>query len=264
MPKNGSHRSSNTPSMNRRRFLGTAAIGGAATFAAPAMLRARNLNEKLNIAIIGAGGRGASNMQSVASENIVALCDVNADNLGRAAAAHPQARRFADFRKLYDHAGEFDAVVVSTCEHSHAFATLPALQLGKHVYCEKPLTYNVWEARVIREAAARAKVATQMGTQIHAGDNYRRVVELIQTGAIGPVREVHVWVGRAWGWHASEADAKQAGDIVFVQDRPAEAEPVPSGLNWDLWLGPAPSDRFTAFIFPDQNGTAGGISATAR
>ena len=129
----------------------------------------------------------------------------------------PQARRFADFRELFDHAGEFDAVVVSTCEHAHAFATLPALQLGKHVYCEKPLTYNVWEARVIREAAARAKVATQMGTQIHAGDNYRRVVELIQTGAIGPVREVHVWVGRAWGWQASEAEAKQAGDIVFTQ-----------------------------------------------
>ena len=164
--------------------------------------------------------------------------------------AHPQARRFADFRKLYDHAGEFDAVVVSTCEHSHAFATLPALQLGKHVYCEKPLTYNVWEARVIREAAARAKVATQMGTQIHAGDNYRRVVELIQTGAIGPVREVHVWVGRAWGWHASEADAKQAGDIVFAQSRPAEAEPIPAGLNWDLWLGPAPERPFHNVYFP--------------
>ncbi|HEX4146490.1 MAG TPA: Gfo/Idh/MocA family oxidoreductase, partial [Pirellulales bacterium] len=164
--------------MNRRRFLGTAAIAGAATFAAPAILRARNLNEKLNIAIIGAGGRGGSNMQSVASENIVALCDVDADNLGRAAQAHPQARCCVDFREVYDHAGEFDAVVVSTCEHSHAFATLPALQLGKHVYCEKPLTHSVWEARVIREAAARTKVATQMGTQIHAGDNYRRVVEL--------------------------------------------------------------------------------------
>ena len=175
----------------------------------------------------------------------------------------PRHAACVDFRELYDHAGEFDAVVVSTCEHSHAFATLPALQLGKHVYCEKPLTHSVWEARVIREAAARAKVATQMGTQIHAGDNYRRVVELIQTGAIGPVREVHVWVGRAWGWHASEADAKQAGDIVFVQSRPAEAEPIPPGLNWDLWLGPAPSGRFTTSTFPDRNGTAGGISATA-
>jgi predicted dehydrogenase len=250
MPRSGTNLPNDMPSMNRRRFLSTAAIAGAATFAAPAILRGRNLNEKLNIAVIGAGGRGASNLQSVASENIVALCDVNANNLGRAAKAHPQARRFADFRNLYDHANEFDAVVVSTCEHSHAFATLPALQLGKHVYCEKPLTYNVWEARVIREAAGRAKVATQMGTQIHAGDNYRRVVELIQTGAIGPVREVHVWVGRAWGWHPSEADAKRAGDIVFVQNRPAEAQPIPSGLNWDLWLGPAPERPFHSVYFP--------------
>ena len=250
MLKSGISLSSDARPMNRRRFLGTAAIAGAATFAAPTILRARNLNERLNIAVIGAGGRGASNMQSVASENIVALCDVNADILGRAAETHPQARRFADFRKLYEHAGEFDAVVVSTCEHSHAFATLPALQLGKHVYCEKPLTYNVWEARVIREASARAKVATQMGTQIHAGDNYRRVVELIQTGAIGHVREVHVWVGRAWGWHASEAEAKAAGDIVFAQGRPAESEPIPAGLNWDLWLGPAPERPFHSVYFP--------------
>ena len=120
----------------------------------------------------------------------------------------PKARRYRDFRKLYEHAANFDAVVVSTTEHTHAFATLPALQLGKHVYCEKPLTYNIWEAATIREAAAKAKVATQMGTQIHAGDNYRRVVELIQTGAIGPVHEVHVWVGRAWGRQSEEA-AKQ-------------------------------------------------------
>ena len=250
MPKSGMNLSSDLARMNRRRFLGTAAIAGAATtFAAPALLRGRNLNEKLNIAIIGSGGRGASNMADVASESIVALVDVNADNLARAAAAYPKARQLADFRRLYDHAGEFDAVVVSTCEHSHAFATLPALQLAKHVYCEKPLTYNVWEARVIREAAARAKVATQMGTQIHAGDNYRRVVELVQTGAIGPVREVHVWVGRAWGWQ-SAADAKEAGDIVSVQSRPAEAEPIPPGLNWDLWLGPAPERPFHSVYFP--------------
>jgi predicted dehydrogenase len=250
MPKSGTSLFHDARPMDRRRFLGASAIAGVATFAAPAILRARNLNEKLNIALIGVGGRGASNMQSVASDNIVALCDVNAANLGRAAEAHPRARRFADFRKVYDHAGEFDAVVVSTCEHSHAFATLPALQLGKHVYCEKPLAYNVAETRTIREAAARAKVATQMGTQIHAGDNYRRVVELIQTGAIGPVRNVHVWVGRAWGWHASEAESKQDGDIVFVQSRPATADPIPRGLSWDLWLGPAPKRPFNHVYFP--------------
>jgi predicted dehydrogenase len=107
----------------------------------------------------------------------------------------------------------------------------------------------VWEARVIREAAARAKVATQMGTQIHATDNYRRVVELVQTGAIGPVREAHVWVSRAWG-RQSEADAKQNKDIVYVEERPTESDPVPAGLDWDLWLGPAPFRPFNNVYFP--------------
>ena len=192
-------------------------MGAAAlAWAAPAVVRGQNLNEKLNIAVIGAGGRGGGNMRSVESENIVVVCDVNEYNLNAAAKRHPRARRVVDFRDVFDHPNEFDAVVVSTCEHTHAFATLPALQLGKHVYCEKPLTYNVWEARIIREAAAEAGVATQMGTQIHAGDNYRRVVELIQTGAIGPVREAHVWVSRAWGWQGSEEEAKRNNDIVRV------------------------------------------------
>jgi predicted dehydrogenase len=127
----------------------------------------------------------------------VILCDVFEPAVKRAAEHRPQAHHYSDIRRLYDRAREFDAVVVSTTKHTHAFATLPALQLGKHVYCEQPLTYNIREARVIREAAGQAKVATQMGTQIHATDNYRRVVELIQTGAIGPVHKVHVWVGRA-------------------------------------------------------------------
>ena len=149
----------------------------------------------------------------------MALCDVYEPVVDQAAVHYPHARRYRDFRKLYEHARDFDAVVVSTTEHTHAFATLPALQLGKHVYCEKPLTYNIWEARHIREAAAKTKVATQMGTQIHAGDNYRRVVELVQTGAIGPVHEVHVWVGRAWGRQSKEA-AQRHHDIVFVTERP--------------------------------------------
>ena len=235
---------------NRRRFLQAAVAAGGIAWGVPTIVRGRNLNEKLNIAIVGSGGRGGSNMRSVESENIVALCDVSEKRLNAASERHPQARTFADFRKMYDHAKEFDAVVVSTCEHTHAFATLPALQLGKHVYCEKPLTYNVWEARVIREAAVKANCATQMGTQIHAGDNYRRVVELIKTGAIGPVSEVHVWVSRAWGWHASEEEAKQHNDIVFVQERPQGSEPIPSGLNWDLWLGPAPKRPFHGVYYP--------------
>src|SRR5436309_16046414 len=190
--------------------------------------------------MIGSGGRGAANLKGVESENIVALCDVSKSAVDKAAAKYPKAHQFADFRKLFDErAKEIDAVVVSTCEHTHAFATLAALQLGKHVYCEKPLTHNIWEARVIREAANKTKLATQMGTQIHAGDNYRRVVELVQSGAIGPVSEVHVWVGRAWGWQSPEAAAKNR-DIISVRERPADTSPIPQGLDWDLWLGPAP------------------------
>ncbi len=241
--------SNHFPHPNRRTFLQSSLFTGGLALTAPRFLRARDAHKKLNIAIIGCGGRGASNLADVSSENIVALCDVNEANLNRAGKAHPKARKEVDFRKLFDHAKEFDAVVVSTCEHTHAFATLPALQLGKHVYCEKPLTYNMYEARVIREVAAKAKVATQMGIQIHAWDNYRRVVELVRTGAIGPVREVHVWVSRAWGLQSAE-DSKKHHDIVYVTDRPAESVVPPPGLNWDLWLGPAPARPFHPVYVP--------------
>lgn len=246
-----SHATRPSKPISRRRFVASSLIaGGAAAWGLPARLRASNANEKLNIAIIGAGGRGTQNTAGVASENIVALCDVSEANLGRAAEMFPKARKFTDFRKLFEHSREFDAVVVSTCEHTHAFATLAALDLGKHVYCEKPLTHNVWEARLIRERAARAKVATQMGTQIHAGDNYRRVVELIQSQAIGAVREAHVWVSRAWGWHATEEEARKHGDIVTLRELPTESQPVPSGLHWDLWLGPAKNRPYNDVYVP--------------
>ncbi len=235
--------------ITRRQFTrGVAAAAGAITLA-PAFLRGRNLNDKLNIAVIGTGGRGGSNLESVSSENIVALCDVNERNLDAAAAKHPGAKKFRDFRLLFGNHRDFDAVVVSTCEHTHAFATMLALHHGKHVYCEKPLTHGIWEARRIREAAAKAKVATQMGIQIHATENYRRVVELVQSGAIGPVTEAHVWVSRAWGWQ-SEADAKKHGDIVWVVERPQDSAPTPPGLDWDLWLGPAPERPFNPVYFP--------------
>jgi predicted dehydrogenase len=242
-------RSDRVGGTTRRRFGVELAGAAAGLFAAPAVLRGRNLNDKLNIAVIAAGGRGAANLDGVSSENVTVLCDVFEPAVEEAASRFPKARRLRDFRRVYDHAGEFDAVVVSTCEHTHAFATLPALQLKKHVYCEKPLTHNVWEARVIREAAAKAGVATQMGTQIHAGDNYRRVVELIQTGAIGPVTEAHVWVGRAWGRQSAEA-ARLHRDIVHVEERPEGSSPVPKGLDWDLWLGPAPERPFHEVYWP--------------
>jgi hypothetical protein len=234
--------------MSRRRFT-RVMLASAAVFGAPAFLRGRNLNDKLNVAIIGSGGRGGRNLAEVAAENIVALCDVNELNLNAAAAKHPKARKEVDFRKLFDRANEFDAVMVSTCEHTHAMATLLALRHGKHVYCEKPLTHNVQEARRVRETAAQSKVVTQMGIQIHAQDNYRRVVELIQGGVIGPVREAHVWVSRAWGLQ-SKAAAEANKDRVYVTERPREATPVPPGLHWDLWIGPAPFRPFHEVYFP--------------
>ncbi len=234
-----------TQRINRRSFLKTsAAIGAAATLSAPNILRARNLNERLNIAMIGIGNRGQRNTGYFEAENIVALCDVNMEKLGLAAKFYPKARQSTDFRRLFDHEKEFDAVVISTPEHTHAFATLPALQLGKHVYCEKPLTYNIEEARIIRMAARNANVVTQMGTQNHANDNYRRVVELIQSETIGEVREVHVWHSRAWGWHESEQAARDANDRFIVIRTPKESQPIPDGLNWDLWVGPAPARPF--------------------
>ena len=237
--------------MNRRRFLTSlSAAGLTSTLGFPAITSARSPNARLQVAAIGVGGRGAANLGAVAnSEDIVALCDVAAAPLNAAAERHPDARRYVDFRELFADDLDYDAVVVSTTEHTHAFAVLPALRAGKHVYCEKPLTIDVAEARLLTEAAAEAGVVTQMGTQIHAGENYRRVVELIQAGAIGAVSEVHVWVGRAWGWQTPE-EARRHGDIVNVQDRPETEDPVPDGLDWDLWLGPAPWRPFNRIYVP--------------
>jgi predicted dehydrogenase len=244
-----SNRALSSQRISRRRFLGTTAIGSASAIGFPNLVSAQSPNSKLNIGYIATGGRGGSNLSQTESENVIALCDVNANNLTRAAAKHPNARTYQDFREFYANAEDLDAVVVSTTEHTHAFAVLPALKMGKHVYCEKPLTRDVHEARIITEAAAKAQVATQMGTQIHARENYRRVVELVQSGAIGNVHEVHVWVNRAWGWQ-TEAEAKQFKDIVWSFERPAETMPVPIYLDWDLWIGPAPFRPYNDIYFP--------------
>jgi hypothetical protein len=235
---------------SRRSFILSAGATVSALWASgPAILRGQT-GDKLRIAMIGVGGRGGANLKGVSGEHIAAICDVDRNALDKVAATYPLARKDVDFRRIFDHPDEFDAVVVSTTEHTHAFATLPALQLKKHVYCEKPLAYNVYETRVIREAAARAGVVTQMGTQVHASENYRRVVELVQGGAIGKVTECHVWVARAWGWHATEADATSHKDIVFVQDRPAAVDPVPAGVEWDLWLAAAPARPYNNVYLP--------------
>ncbi|TWT65990.1 Gfo/Idh/MocA family protein [Allorhodopirellula solitaria] len=237
---------------SRREFLSHAAAATACATAASSRLAFAAPSDRLNIAFIGVGGRGGANLHTIASDagvHVAALCDVNAKNLASAAEKFPQARQYADFRELYETTDDIDAVVVSTSEHTHAYATMPALKAGKHVYCEKPLTHNVFESRAITKAAQDAGVVTQMGTQIHAGDNYHRVVELIQTGAIGNVSEVHTWVGRTWGLQSPEA-AKANRDIVSVQNRPSEAMTPPDYLNWDLWLGPAQERPYHDVYFP--------------
>ena len=218
---------------SRRDFLRVGALGASA-FAFPAIGRAgMSPNEKLKIGVIGTSGRAAGNIEGVQGEDIVAVCDIDDNLLEQAKGRFPRAKAFADFREMLE-AGGLDAVVVSTADHVHAPATAMALRLGKHVYCEKPLTHSVFEARTVAELAARAKVATQMGTQIHAEDNYRRVVELIRSGAIGPVRECFVWCGKSWSGG----------------DRPAGTPPVPKGLHWDLWVGPAPMRPYNPAYLP--------------
>ncbi|MGB7346756.1 MAG: Gfo/Idh/MocA family oxidoreductase [Pirellulaceae bacterium] len=243
-------------SIDRRRFLASSTVACLATATATSPTKAVAATDRLKVGFIGVGGRGGANlkaMEATGMVDVVAACDVDTRYVDNLATRHPNVAKFQDFRKMYDAVGkDLDAVVVSTTEHTHAYATMPALQLGKHVYCEKPLAYNVYETRRVTEAAAAAGVVTQMGTQIHADENYHRVVELIQSGAIGPVSEAHVWVGRAWGLQ-SEADAKANKDRLFVDARPTEAMTPPENIDWDLWLGPAPERPFHNVYFPGPN-----------
>jgi predicted dehydrogenase len=213
--------------INRRRFLatGTAAMTGT-YWADPSPARSKpTANDRLHVGVIGVAGQGEYDWANVAAAGaeIVALCDVDEERTGRARSRFPRAKYYVDFRKMLDQKG-LDAVIVATPDHMHAFATIAAMRAGLHVYCEKPLTHNVFEARLVTEIAQQLKRVTQMGTQIHAGANYRRVVELIRSGVIGPVAEVHAWCDRSWGGG----------------DRPVETPPIPQGLDYDLWLGPAP------------------------
>jgi predicted dehydrogenase len=223
--------------LRRREFLRRTALAGTAMTVGwmPEWAHGatRSPNEKLNIGIIGTAHRAAANIEGVQGENIVALCDIDENYLSRAGERFPQAKTYHDFRKLLEQR-DIDAVVVSTADHVHAPASIMAMRLGKHVYCEKPCSHTVHEARLAAETAAQFKVATQMGTQIHATDNYRRVVELVQSGAIGPVRECHVWCGKTWSGG----------------ERPKETPPVPKHLHWDLWVGPAPERPYHPTYLP--------------
>ncbi|MGZ8920678.1 MAG: Gfo/Idh/MocA family protein [Limisphaerales bacterium] len=219
--------------ITRRQFLQSTSVLATSSFFIPRLSGAESANEKLNIAIIGVANQGEYNLNNVASQNIVALCDVDENFLAKAAEKFPQAKKFSDFRRVIDEKN-IDAIVVATPDHTHAVATMAALKSGRHVYCEKPLTHTVSECRAIREAAKRSRKATQMGTQIHAGDNYRRVVELIQKKAIGTVQEVHVWVAGGYG-----------GKTL-----PMDTPPVPETLDYDLWLGPVPARPYHPAYIP--------------
>jgi hypothetical protein len=219
--------------IRRRSFLGHAATGaaGLAILRHSASARGAPANSKLNIAMIGVGGRGRDLLGGFAQAgNVVAMCDVNDQRAAKAYQMVPAAKTYHDFRQMIDEMGKhIDAVVVATPDHTHAVASAAAIRAGKHVYTEKPLTRTVQESRKLRELAKQYKVATSMGNQGTSSDPFRRALELIRDGAIGPIKEVHTWNDQGG------ADQKEY---------PQGEAKVPAYLKWDLWLGPARSRPF--------------------
>ena len=218
-----------SPFFSRRSFLLSTAACGAAlhSLTLPSLLAQTAGGKRLRLASIGVGGMGASDLESLSSHpavDVVALCDVDTNNLGGAAAKHEKARTFADFRRMFDEmAGQIDAVNIATPDHTHAAAAMTALNCGKHVYCQKPLTHDVHESRQLRVVAEKTGLVTQMGTQIHSTTPYRTAVQLVQSGVIGKVREVHSWSSKTWGYDGPDP-------LPSV---------VPASLDWNLWLGTA-------------------------
>ncbi len=227
----------------RRTFLKqTAAAGAGVMILKSGILRGQSPNNKLNVAGIGVGGRGWGDINGCRGENIVALCDVNTKNLAKAVKRFPGAKTYKDWRKCLEQK-DIDAVVCATTDHTHAFVNVWAMNRGKHVYCEKPLANSVEEAHLVRQTYLKNKdkIATQMGTQIHASDNYRRVVELVRRGAIGTIKDAHVWCSRT-----------PRGGLYL----PGQ-EPVPDWIDWELWIGPS-------YFHPYNRGYLGGCLAWNR
>lgn len=226
--------------ITRRGFLAGAAAAVAAgcatgtrTGKAPARLSTVSPNERVNVAAIGAGGKGSSDIRGCRSENIVALCDVDWHRAAATFEEFPDAARYKDFRKMLEDMPEIDAVTISTPDHMHAPAALLAMSMGKHVYVQKPLTHTVEEARMLRRAAQQYGVVTQMGNQGHSDEGCRHVCEMVWRGDIGDVREAHIWTNRpVWPQGIAEPLAEQ---------------PVPDFLEWDLWLGVAPPRPFGGY-----------------
>lgn len=221
---------------NRREFIKHSAMAGAGFWIAGRAtwadeLKSTSPNEKLNLASIGIGGKGDSDSEQAGKHaNMIAICDIDDTRLDKKAEKFPNAKRFNDYRKMYDALGDkIDIVTVSTPDHNHAAAAMLGIKAGKGVYCQKPLTHTVYEARQLRLAAREHKVATQLGNQGTASSELRRGVEVIRAGALGAVTEVHVWTNRpVW---------PQAPKIMA---RPDHEDPVPPTIHWDEWIGPAP------------------------
>ena len=233
--------------LTRRQFLRGTAFSAAAFMVVPGgvlgLRGAASANQKLNLAGIGIGGQGASDLGQMESENIVALCDVDKNHAAHTFKKYPKAQQFTDYRQMLDQVKEIDGVVVGTPDHHHAFASMEAIKRGKHVYCEKPLTHSVWEARRLATAAHEAKVATQMGNQGQASGETRRLCELVWAGAIGEVHEAHIWTDRPSNGLFNEYWPQGVS-------RPKDTPPVPTTLDWELWLGPAPARPFNPAYLP--------------
>ncbi len=228
----------------RRQFLKHTIAAGAG-LSALSWSRVDGANEKVRIASVGCGGKGWSDLTSTAASpqaDIVALCDIDESQpfLGRAAEKFPQAKKYTDWRRLLENQKDFDAVIVSTPDHMHAPVSLPAMALGKHVQCQKPLTHTVVEARQMTLAAKKHKVVTQMGNQIQSHEAYRTAVKLVHDGVIGKVKEIHSWQSGAMGW-------------ILVDDRPEKGEPVPESVHWDSWLGVAALRPYVPKIYHSFN-----------
>jgi len=226
-------------SKTRREFLRDTALvtAGMASVGRADVVRS-DPDKKLSLAFIGPGGRGFDNLTALASENIVAFADVDDARARPAFEAYPKASRYRDFRVMLDKEKSLDGVVVSTPDHTHAIAAIAAMERGLHVYCEKPLAHSIYEVRRMKEEARKAGVVTQLGTQGHAMEGTRRAVEVIRSGAIGEVRELHVWTDRPAGWWPQG------------EERPTNKPAVPDTLDWDLWLGPAPYRDYDPVYVP--------------
>jgi predicted dehydrogenase len=225
--------------VSRRGFLKRAAVGAAGPLILPGLSLAETPSGRLQHAAIGVTGQGAAVLRAVnhtEKVDVVALCDVDRPRLRAAAKSFPEARLYTDWRELYaEESDRIDSVAVATPDHMHAPITMAALQLGKHVFCEKPLCHEVAEVRAIAEKAREIGVATQMGIQLHGAIYYRQAVRMLQSGVIGKIKEWHSWISARYTPPGGK--------------RPAGEDPLPRGLDWDLWLGVAPDRPYKEDIY---------------